>query len=123
MPITDKLAKELKKTMASRPTDFHYRTPLEFTAHSRLRMAEYGINDSWVENLWQRSNKITLSKKILEEKAKKYGKNKVSYYTRCGYLLTVTFRSGKCILVTITKQKSGNLPILVNHPDKYKIKG
>ncbi len=91
------------------------RKSLTFTTHSKERMLEYGINEEWVENLWQKSKRSKLPVMILLNKEKKYGEkvqSQFSYYRRCGYKLTVKFiEDNKPILVTITKCYSMNLRI------------
>lgn len=87
---------------------------ISFTFHAKTRINEYGINEVWVENAWQRSRNITLSDKILTKKDRKYGNRQesVKYYVRCGYLLTVDVSDyKKPRLITITKQYSGPMRI------------
>jgi len=87
---------------------------IQFTIHSKSRISEYGINELWVENLWQKSKKVNLSDRILNNKFFKYGpkQDTVKYYVRCGYLLTVDQRDYyKPQLITITKQYSGPMRI------------
>lgn len=87
---------------------------ISFTFHSKSRISEYGINELWVENCWQKSKRIKLSDKILNSKYFKYGSKQdtIKYYIRCGYLLTVDQRDYKNPkLITITKQYSGPIRI------------
>lgn len=86
---------------------FNYRKPLMFTIHSRERMSEYGINDAWVENLWQKSHRVKISLNEELYKIRKYGHvGDVRYYFRNGYLLTTGLKHGNPVLITITKQFS-----------------
>ena len=78
-------------------------------------MVEYGINEIWVENLWQKSKRTRLPVRILIDKDKKYGskvQENFSYYRRCGYKLTVKFdKDQKPTLITITKIFSNSFKI------------
>lgn len=90
------------------------RPSLVMTFHSKERIKEYGINEEWVSELWQKANRITLPAKILNKKDHKYGNSQdtISYFSRCGYLLTVDQKDYKNpILITITKRYSGPMKI------------
>ena len=104
---------DIEKTYQKTNQVFNYRKPLQFTYHSRERMAEYGINDAWVENLWQKSHRTQLPLKYLSQKLRKYPSinSEVRYYYRNGYLLTTGLKHGNPVLITITKKYSGNLKI------------
>jgi hypothetical protein len=88
------------------------REDIVFSNHAKDRMAEYKIGEEWVQHLWQKTLRYKLPFYILKEKLKKYGKleNRMKYYRRCGYLLTVNY-SDKPVLVTITKCYSNKIKL------------
>lgn len=90
------------------------RPALEFTHHSIVRMEEYGINPVWVEHLWQRAKEYRPPASVRRYKNMKYGRSltdRVSYFRRCGYMLTVKMDDPP-LLLTITKIFSGNIKII-----------